>query len=63
METRLYEIRISDTIGRYLTATQPIKAGEVIINEIPVAFSTSKCGGLFCLGCYKKLSLTSSQNR
>ncbi|XP_037915115.1 uncharacterized protein LOC119654024 [Hermetia illucens] len=63
MERRLYEICISDTIGRYLTATQPIKAGEVIINEIPVAFSTPKCGDLFCLGCYKKLPLSGSQNR
>ncbi|XP_034834400.1 SET domain-containing protein SmydA-8-like isoform X2 [Maniola hyperantus] len=50
-----YEIKHSDVMGRYITATRDIKPGEVII-EAP-ALAVGPCSGcaLICLGCYREL--------
>ncbi|CAH2093291.1 unnamed protein product [Euphydryas editha] len=53
-----YEIKHSEEMGRYITATREIKAGEVII-EAP-ALVVGPCSGcaLICLGCYREVDET-----
>ncbi|XP_045451281.1 SET domain-containing protein SmydA-8-like [Melitaea cinxia] len=53
-----YEIKHSKEMGRYITASRDIKAGEVII-EAP-ALVVGPCSGcaLICLGCYREVDET-----
>lgn len=48
-----YKIASSSSLGRYLVAAKNLKAGEVIISELPLVIGP--CGEPVCLGCYQQI--------
>lgn len=49
-----YKIANSPALGRYLVAAKNLKAGDVIISELPLIIGP--CGEPVCLGCYQQIS-------
>ncbi|KAJ9577911.1 hypothetical protein L9F63_025224 [Diploptera punctata] len=52
-----YTIQRSDTLGRYLVASRDIKAGEVILKELPLVLGPRVDSSPICIGCYKPLPM------
>ncbi|GLV35060.1 SET and MYND domain containing arthropod-specific member 1 [Carabus blaptoides fortunei] len=50
-----FKIGENDILGRYLVATRPIKAGEIILKEQPLIWGPSQITAPVCLGCGKIL--------
>lgn len=59
--SKLYEIKTSEMMGRYLVATKPIKPGDVLIEESPLVVGPPTEYGPVCLGCLKKVDFSQSQ--
>lgn len=60
---KLYAIKHSDIMGRYLVASRNLKAGDLIIEESPLAIGPCADYGPVCLGCYQKVEFNSTQYR
>lgn len=57
-----YTIQHSETFGRYLVASRDIKAGEVILKELPLVLGPRVDSVPICIGCYQPLPVY-HQNR
>ncbi|KAJ2940348.1 hypothetical protein O0L34_g22 [Tuta absoluta] len=49
------KVKEDERCGRYLEATREIKAGDVVIKEVPIITGPSQITPPVCLGCYKLL--------
>uniref|UniRef100_A0A1A9WV71 SET domain-containing protein n=1 Tax=Glossina brevipalpis TaxID=37001 RepID=A0A1A9WV71_9MUSC len=58
-----YRIAYSDRYGRYLLAKRDLSAGELLIVEKALVVAPCASGEPVCLGCYKPVTLTTSQYR
>ncbi len=50
---RSYEIRTNEVEGRHMVASRDIKAGELIVQELPCSLGPGHFTAPVCLGCYK----------
>ena len=50
-----YDIKSSDIMGRYLVAARPLKPGDLIISELPLALGPCSDSDPVCLGCYQPI--------
>jgi len=51
-----YEVRSSNSIGRYLVAARDLKARELIISEEPLIAGPTDDDATMCLGCCLKMT-------
>ncbi|XP_017045855.2 SET domain-containing protein SmydA-8 [Drosophila ficusphila] len=58
-----FRIAHSEVFGRYLEASRPLEAGEMLIREEPLAIGPCVSGDPVCLGCYRPVSLDKVQYR
>uniref|UniRef100_A0A8D9BF04 Protein msta, isoform A n=1 Tax=Cacopsylla melanoneura TaxID=428564 RepID=A0A8D9BF04_9HEMI len=50
-----------NVLGRYYVASRSIKAGEVVLKEVPLVQGPSQVTGPVCLGCLKSISMHTSE--
>ncbi|CRK91470.1 CLUMA_CG005137, isoform A [Clunio marinus] len=50
-----YEVKRNDKLGRYMTASRDLKAGEVLFREFAVVHGPKMLSHPICLGCHKTL--------
>lgn len=62
-ENAKYEVRHSEVFGRYLAAKKELKAGKVLIREGPLVIGPCVTAETVCLGCYRPVTLKSTQYR
>jgi len=56
-----YEIKLSEVMGRYLVAARNLQAGEIVMEELPLAIGPCADSDAVCLGCYGELPSRSKQ--
>ena len=52
----LFEIIRDETVGRHMVAARKIKAGEIILQELPLTFGPSEITKPLCLGTYQPVT-------
>ncbi|XP_054741759.1 SET domain-containing protein SmydA-8 isoform X2 [Anastrepha obliqua] len=48
-------IEIDPLLGRSLVTTEPVKKGDIVVEESPFAVGPKQNSGIVCLGCYRDL--------
>ncbi|CAD6999376.1 unnamed protein product [Ceratitis capitata] len=48
-------IEVDPLLGRSLVTTEPVKKGEIVVEESPFAMGPKQNSGIVCLGCYRDL--------
>ncbi|XP_050091756.1 SET domain-containing protein SmydA-8-like isoform X2 [Anopheles aquasalis] len=60
---KLYTVKRSDQVGRYIVASKDLKAGEAIIEVLPLVVGPCAESDPVCLGCHRTFEADSPQIR